>query len=69
MPAFFALEEEEIWVPMLEAASIFLFLDFDGTRLSDVYLSPRSFRDSIWHRSVITLPFLLTKSLAIRSKP
>ena len=45
LPAFFPLEEEAHWTPILEAGSIFLFLDFDGTlteiapRPSDAYLS------------------------------
>jgi hypothetical protein len=31
MPALFALEERKTWIPILEASSIFLFLDFEGT--------------------------------------
>jgi len=47
MPAFLALEEEKTWAPMIEAAAIFLFLDFDGTlteiapRPNEAYLSSR----------------------------
>ncbi|HZD42331.1 MAG TPA: trehalose-phosphatase [Terriglobales bacterium] len=47
MPAFFAIEEEQTWAPILAAPSIFLFLDFDGTltelapRPENVHLSSR----------------------------
>jgi trehalose-phosphatase len=47
MPAFLALEEERTWAPISAAASVFLFVDFDGTltelapRPEEVYLSSR----------------------------